>query len=91
MNTKKALESWRKQIDTIDEEIINNLKIRIDIVKKIAKYKKSRNIKPFDKKRWQELLQASVLKACSLSIPGDLIKKIYNLIHKHSLKIERDA
>ncbi len=44
------LADWRKQIDKIDEELINVLAKRINIVREIGKYKKENGIPPLDEK-----------------------------------------
>jgi len=82
------LADWRKQIDKIDEELINVLAKRINIVREIGKYKKENGIPPLDEKRWQEVLKSKLSKACLLNISEKFIKKLYEVIHDHSLEIE---
>lgn len=83
------LENWRKQIDAIDKKIIDSLAERIEIVKKIGKYKKEKKISALDKKRWQEILKYNLSKAQGLGLPKKFIKDLLNLIHKQSLKIQK--
>lgn len=80
----------RKQIDATDEELLNILAKRIQIVDKIGKLKKNNGIKPLDKQRWKKVLDSKLLKAKSLNLPEQFIKKIYSLIHKQSLEIENN-
>lgn len=87
MNDK--LEDWRKEIDAIDRKIINSLAERIEIVKKIGKYKKENKISALDKKRWQEILQSNLNEAQKLELPKKFIKDLLNLIHKQSLTIQK--
>ena len=87
MNDK--LGNWRKQIDELDNELLQILAKRMKIVVKIGKYKKANNIAPLDKKRWQEVLTSKLSKAELLDLSKDLIETIYEHIHKHSLEIER--
>jgi len=82
------LADWRKQIDRLDEELINVLAKRINIVKKIGKYKKENGIPPLDQKRWQEVLKSKLSKARLLNISEKFVERIYNIIHEHSLEIE---
>jgi len=82
------LADWRKQIDKIDEELINVLAKRINIVREIGKYKKENGIPPLDEKRWQEVLKSKLSKTCLLNISEKFIKKLYEVIHDHSLEIE---
>lgn len=83
------LENWRKQIDAIDKKIIDSLAERIEIVKKIGKYKKEKKISALDKKRWQEILKYNLNKAQGLGLPKKFIKDLLNLIHKQSLRFQK--
>lgn len=89
MNTDKSLENWRKQIDTLDAKLLNILAERINVVKKIGKYKKAHDIRPLDQKRWQEVLRSKLAKGRSLNISEKFIKNLYRLIHDQSLEIEK--
>lgn len=76
MNIK--LNNFRKQIDEIDESIVVLLAKRMKIVKKIGRLKKKENLPALDQKRWQEIIKSK----------KGYIKKIWEIIHEESLKIE---
>lgn len=84
------LEDWRKQIDQLDEKILVLLARRIKIVKKIGQLKKEQNISVIDKNRWQNVLNHAILKSEELGLSKDFIKKVFNLIHKYSIKIQKE-
>ncbi len=86
--TNASLESLRKQIDAIDNDIISLLSKRMEIVEKIGSYKKQNNLPLMDSARWQTLLTSLLQKADTLNLPKDLIKDIYEQIHRHALCIE---
>ena len=75
----KNIENLRKQIDEIDELIINLLAKRMDVVKKIGQLKKQHNIPPLDQTRWQKLIKSK----------KGYIKRIWEIIHEEALKIEK--
>ncbi len=85
----KKLENLRKQIDNLDQDLLALFAKRTSIVRKIGKFKKIHGIPPLDEKRWQQVLEGKLVKAESLNLSKDFIKKIYTLIHKYSLRIER--
>lgn len=85
------LKDWRKQIDALDDQLLNILVKRVKIVRKIGKFKKAHEIKPFDEKRWQDVLKSKLSKALLLNLSSNFIKKIYTLIHEYSLKIENES
>ena len=85
----ELLDKYRKQIDKIDKKIIDYLAKRYQVVKKVGVFKKKNGLKPFDKKRWQKVLQTRISFAEEKGLPKELIKKIYQTIHKFSLEIEK--
>lgn len=87
----KLLDDWRKQIDSIDEQLLHILAKRINTVREIGKLKKTHGIVPLDEKRWQEVLGSKLSKAKVLGLSKDFIKKLYDLIHEYSLEIERNS
>lgn len=87
----KKLENLRKQIDMIDKDLLISLAKRTNIVREIGHLKKEKGIAPLDEKRWQQVLEGKIAKAEDISLSKDFIKKIYNLIHKYSLEIERKS
>lgn len=86
---KNQLDDLRKQIDFIDNQIVDLLAERFIIVKKIGKWKKEKNLPPLDKNRWRKVLINRVKKAKELGISSKLIKKIYQAIHDYALEIEK--
>ena len=89
MNDK--LENWRKQIDAIDEKILNSVAKRMEIVRKIGKFKKDQKISAFDKKRWDQILKYNLKKGESVGLSKVFIKNLLRLIHTHSLKIQKKS
>lgn len=85
----KKLENWRKQVDILDEKILNLLAKRMDISLRIGRYKKEHNLPLFDKKRWSQILKSNLDKTESLNLSKDFVKKLLILIHGHSLKLQK--
>ncbi len=83
------LDGWRKQIDDIDEGIITNLAKRIEIVRKIGKFKKEHNISTFDKNRWEQIINTNIKKGEALGLSKKFIKNLLHLIHKYSRQIQK--
>lgn len=85
------LDSWRKQIDTLDEKIISYLAKRTEIARQIGKFKKKHKISPLDQKRWQDILSLHLKTSENLGLSKKFVKDILNLIHKYSLKIQENS
>jgi chorismate mutase len=89
MNDK--LEYWRKQIDALDDQLLNILKKRTDIVIRIGNYKKTHALSLLDETRWKKVLESRLRIAEKKNISGKFIEKLYNLIHEYSLYLERKS
>ncbi len=85
---KNQLDEFRKQIDVIDDSIVNLLAKRMKVVKKVGIFKKQINMPPLDPTRWQQVLTSKMEKAKSLGLDPEMVKRIYNIIHEEALKIE---
>lgn len=89
MNNK--LDNLRKQIDIVDEKLLTLFAKRTMLVRRISKFKKSHNIPILDKDRRNEVLNTQLSKGEELGLSKDLIKKLYSLIHKYSIKIQKEG
>lgn len=92
-NDEDDLNTYRKEIDKIDIKLIDLLCDRIDICKKIGKYKKDHNIVIYDSKRWNTLL-SNLLKYVDTKTNNDkqlnhLVNIIWNEIHSTSIEEQK--
>lgn len=88
MNDK--LENLRRQIDALDEKLLLALAKRTVLVRRISKEKKAHNIPILDEDRWSKVFNAQMSKGEKLGLSKDLIKALYSLIHKYSLKLQKE-
>lgn len=84
------LTKLRKEVDKIDENILELLGKRFAVTKKVGKLKKEAKIGVIDQKRWISLLDKNLSHAKKMGIPVTLVKKIYQLIHLHSVKLQKE-
>lgn len=87
VTTDKLLE-LRKIIDEIDDELINILKKRIQIIEEIGGYKKEHNITIFQLERWQEILRTRGQWADKMGVSRQHVEKICQLLHEESIRIQ---
>ena len=76
---KNQLESLRKQINEIDEQIISLLAKRMKLVQEVGHLKRKNNIPILDRSRWQKVIKSK----------KGYIKKIWKIIHDEALRIEQ--
>ena len=86
---QEKLKEYRKNIDRIDKQIIELLKERFEISKKIGKYKKQNNLPVKNKKREKQIIQKRKGSLEKTSLDSKFIKKIFKLILKESQRIQK--
>jgi chorismate mutase len=89
-NEENKLDQFRKMIDEIDDEIINSLKKRIQVIEKIGAYKKENNIAIFQLNRWQEILRTRGQWADKLGLSRQHIEKLCMLLHEESIRTQNN-
>lgn len=85
---KNTLNVLRQIIDEIDEDILNLLAKRADIVRQIAYYKKEKNVTVFQLSRWKDILQTRKSLAKELNINEQFIHQFLTLLHEESINIQ---
>jgi chorismate mutase len=83
-----SLAELRKIIDEIDDDLLNLLKKRLQVIEKIGQYKKAHNITIFQLERWQEILRTRGQWGDKLGIPRQHVEKICQLLHEESIRLQ---
>ncbi len=76
----------RKQINDIDNSIIEFLSERMTVSRKIAQVKKDKNLQIFQSKRWQEVLESITKNAKNNDLEASFVKELYEIIHQESIQ-----
>ncbi len=82
------LETYRKEIDTIDKQILSLLGKRFAIAKKIGEHKKAKNIAVIDKSRENEIIETLNNKAKEHNLSETFIKEIWHVFFKEAQRLE---
>lgn len=85
------LTQFRNMIDVVDDELMNVLKKRMQIIEQIGDYKKEHHITIFQLERWQEIIRTRQQWAKQLDLPKEYIEKICQLLHEESIRIQTDV
>ncbi len=80
------LEKLRSEIDKLDEELINILARRMEIVEEIGKYKKENNITILQLKRWSYLIRDRVYGGEKLGLGREFILRLLEVVHEESIR-----
>jgi len=90
-NQDDKLADLRRQIDALDDELLQLLARRMNKVREVGRYKKARGLPPLDQQRWQTVLEMRLAGAGALQLSQEFITKLYQLIHEYALEIEADT
>lgn len=79
------LDYLRKEINFIDDELINILSSRMKIAMEIGKFKKENNITVFQKGRWNEILDKYVKRGTADGLSKEFVIKFITTVHDESI------
>ena len=80
------LSELRKQIDKLDDQIIQKVSERMAIVDKIGEYKRDNNITILQLNRWDEVVTKRANFAKALKLDESFTTKLLELIHAESIR-----
>ena len=78
----------RRQIDQIDNELIELLAKRLNISREIGTYKKEHNIPIVQASRFDDIMRSRVLAAKSMGMGEEFMKQILSSIHEESVRLQ---
>ena len=79
------LESLRKLIDLIDDDLIHALASRMKIAREIGEFKKENNYSILQKERWREIMDKFLLKGREFNLSAEFIESLIKTIHDESI------
>ncbi|QDW26324.1 chorismate mutase [Pedobacter sp. KBS0701] len=88
--TMNPLESNRKKIDSLDQQLIELLGQRELVVKEIGIYKAKNHIPPLQAARFQQVLDKNIAAGKKHDLSPDFVTEVFNAIHKESLRKEEE-
>jgi chorismate mutase len=85
------LEHLRRLIDEIDEEMLNVLARRMEVIEKIGEYKRDNNVTILQLGRWLEILRTRTASGTGKGMKQDFIEKLCTLLHKESIRKQTEV
>ncbi len=80
------LTQLRKQIDELDNDILETLAKRMRVCEEIGVYKKEHNLSVLQTARYDELLQDRIAQSLSLGLSEDFLRTLFVAIHEESVR-----
>lgn len=84
------LAELRNIIDEVDDELMNVLKKRLQIIEEIGRYKKEHDITIFQLERWQEILRTRGQWADKMGISRQHVERLCQLLHEESIRVQNN-
>lgn len=84
------LESLRNMVDSLDEELLEIIAKRMDLIAKIGSYKKQHNITVFQPERWLEIKKSRANFGENLKLNPEFVLNILTEIHNESIRFQTE-
>jgi chorismate mutase len=84
--TTEGIVELRKQIDTIDNEIMEVLAKRMRVCREIGQYKKEHNMTIVQTSRYNEILEKRGAQGSLCGMAEEFVKTVYSAIHEESVR-----
>jgi chorismate mutase len=84
------LESLREKIDHLDQEIIDTLATRSELIEKIGEYKKENNVTVFQLERWNEIMKTRPEWGEQANLAKEFVQELYKIIHDESIRVQTE-
>lgn len=81
------LNQIRKEIDILDNQILEMIEARFELVDKVAQTKKKKGLPIRDLAREEEVINSKIQKT---DLPEEFVKKLYRLIIDTAIKMEKE-
>ncbi len=85
------LEELRSEIDKLDEELIDILTRRMNVVAEIGAYKKDNRITILQLKRWNQIIHERVEAAVKMGLSREFIMKLLEAVHEEGIQRQIDV
>ena len=85
-SSTESLGLLRKQIDRLDDELLELLAKRMRVARDIGRYKKEHNMPVLQPGRYNDLMQKRVDAAVQLDLNADFIKNVLASIHEETVR-----
>lgn len=86
--TLMELTNYRKQIDEFDKTLMDILAERMEVVKKIGKFKKDHNMTILQSSRWEHIIEKNLNEGSNLGFSEKFIGRLFKAIHQESIAFQ---
>ena len=84
--TTEGITMLRKQVDELDNELMNLLSKRMRVCREIGQYKKEHNMTVFQANRYSEILDKRGAQGALLGMSPEFIAQVFEHVHEESVR-----
>ncbi len=84
--TVEAIDQLRRQIDDLDNQLIELLSNRMRICREIGRYKREHNITVFQASRYNEILEKRGAQATRCDMSAEFVATVFENVHQESVR-----
>ena len=84
----EVMKPYRARIDDLDDQIIDLLAARYDVIREVGHFKAGRDIPPVIQDRVEEVIERVVQRATDKGLDPDFIRVLYELMIAYAHEIE---
>lgn len=84
------LSDLRLEIDRMDQELIQVLSRRMDVVRKIGLYKKEHGITALQIRRWTSIIEDRLEKGETAGLEREFLHRLLQIVHKEAIRIQSE-
>ena len=88
---QNKLDQYREQIDSIDNQLLDLLAQRMDVVSEIGKHKCENNVSILQLRRWEKIIETRTEVGEKLGLGNEFIVKLLQLVHKESIQKQAEV
>lgn len=88
---KLEIEALRKEVDSIDEKIVDMLAQRMRCTGKIGILKNDSSASTYQPSRWEEILRSRGELAAEKGLNENFIRRLYQIIHEETIQNQEDV
>ena len=82
------LTQLRRQIDQLDNELLDILAKRMNVSREIGEYKRTHNIPIVQSGRFGDIMSSRVMAARSLGMSEEFMRTVFSAIHEESVRVQ---
>lgn len=82
------MEQLRREVDGLDNQLLEVLSSRLDIVREMGRLKREQNVSTLQPHRWDAIVKDRVKKGGKLSLSEDFVLELMQAVHEEAIRMQ---